>query len=104
MNQATGGVGGLGGNGGNGQGGGIWNGTPNPSTNTPSTLNVRRSTIVGDRADGGAAGVGGSDGQGAGGGIYIIPGGTVCVDQRSVIGGNEASTSDDDVFGEFCFN
>ena len=44
-NQATGGAGGVGGNGGNGQGGGIWNGTPNPSTGTPSTLTIVHSTI-----------------------------------------------------------
>jgi energy-coupling factor transporter ATP-binding protein EcfA2 len=102
-NQAIGGAGGVGGSGGNGQGGGIWNGTPNPSTGAASILTVRGSTIVGNRADGGAAGVGGSDGQGVGGGIYIVPGGTVCVDLATVITDNDASDSDDDVFGNLCF-
>ncbi|HVK15756.1 MAG TPA: hypothetical protein VM533_02345, partial [Fimbriiglobus sp.] len=99
----SGGAGGLGGTGGSGQGGGIWNGTPNPLTGTPSTLTVRRSTIVSNRADGGAAGSGGNAGLGQGGGIYIVPGGTVCVHLFTAIFGNDASTSDDDVFGVLCF-
>jgi hypothetical protein len=38
-----------------------------------------------------------------GGGIYITPGGFVYVDRWTVIDDNEASTSDDDVFGDLCF-
>ena len=52
LNRAVGGAG-DGGNGGNGQGGGIFNGVPNPF-GTPS-LTLRRSLVVFNRADGGAA-------------------------------------------------
>src|SRR5262249_30377419 len=105
QNQATGGAGGLGGSGGNGQGGGIWNGSPDPLRGTPSTLTIVHSTIVNNRADGGAAGSAGSAGRGQGGGIYIVPdvGGTVCVDRVKQITHNHASDSDDDVFGILCF-
>jgi len=92
-----------GGNGGNGQGGGIWNGPPNPLDGTPSTLTVVQSTIINNRADGGAAGSAGSPGFGQGGGIYIVPGGTVCVDLVTDITHNHASTSDEDAFGVLCF-
>jgi hypothetical protein len=34
-----------------------------------------------------------------GGGLYLTPGGTACADVLTVIAGNHASTSDDDVFG-----
>ena len=68
-------------------------------TGTPSTLTILGSTIVNNRANGGAAGVGGSDGQGMGGGIYLTPGSIACADLLTVILGNHASTSDDDVFG-----
>src|SRR5262249_35059372 len=88
VRRARGGGGGVGGNGGNGQGGGIWNGSPNPVGGTPSTLTIDHSTIVNNRADGGAAGSGGSAGLGQGGGIYILPGGTVCVDLVTAITDN----------------
>jgi hypothetical protein len=94
---------GVRGNGGNGQGGGIWIGSPNPLTGTPSTLTVVDSTIVNNRADGGAAGSEGSPGRGQGGGIFIVSGGTVCVDLVTAITDNHASTGDDDVFGVLCF-
>jgi hypothetical protein len=95
QNQAT---GGAGGSGGNGQGGGIWNGTPNPEPGTPSTLTLHRSEVVANRAEGGA-GDGGSDGQGVGGGLYFTPGSIACADALTIIFANQASTSDDDVFG-----
>jgi hypothetical protein len=53
--------------------------------------------IVGNRSDGGDAGAGGSDGQGVGGGVYNL--GTFDLDVASIIVGNHASTSDDNVFG-----
>jgi uncharacterized protein (TIGR03118 family) len=91
-NQATGGAGGTGGNGGNGQGGGIYN-------DATSGLELIATDIVFNRASGGAAGSGGDAGQGVGGGLYLTPGGSACADPRTVIFGNYASTSDDDVFG-----
>jgi hypothetical protein len=97
LNTATGGAGGLGGNGGNGQGGGVFNGGPSP-LGAPS-LTFQTSRIVNNDATGGAAGSGGSDGQGVGGGLYLTPGGVACADLWTAIFANDASTSDDDVFG-----
>jgi hypothetical protein len=56
-------------------------------------------TIDRNHAIGGAAGLGGIDGEGVGGGLYLTPGGVACADLLTVIAGNHASTSDDDVFG-----
>ena len=94
----AGGAGGLGGNGGQGQGGGIFNGGPSP-LGTPS-LTLSRSGVLFNRADAGAAGDGGSAGLGQGGGLYLTSGGVACADLLTVIRANDASTSDDDVFGE----
>ena len=95
-NQAIGGAGGVGGNGGNGLGGGIYN-------DGPSTLEVRGSTITDNQASGGAGGAGGSAGSGVGGGVYFADGGSVCLDLFTSLNifGNFASTSDDDVFGDW---
>jgi hypothetical protein len=48
----------------------------------------------------GAPGTGGAAGQGLGGGLYLQSGGTVTIDDTTVTG-NQASTSDPDVFGTF---
>src|SRR4029077_70067 len=88
---------GDGGDGGNGQGGGIFNGGPN-QTGTPS-LTLQRSLIALNRADGGVAVGGGSAGLGVGGGLYLSPGGVASADPWTMIFANDASTSDDDVFG-----
>ena len=61
------------------------------------TLNASRITF--NLARGGQGDDGGADGQGVGGGVYITPGGTTCADVVTVIAGNHATTSDDDVFG-----
>jgi hypothetical protein len=95
LNQAIGGAGNSG-SGGNGLGGGIFNGVPNPF-GTPR-LTLRRSLVVFNRAVGGAAGGGGTAGRGQGGGLYLAPGGVANADM-TVILFNDASTSDDDVFG-----
>jgi hypothetical protein len=97
LNTATGGAGGLGGNGGNGQGGGAFNDGPSPQ-GAPS-LTLLSSLVTLNRADGGAAGNGGSAGLGQGGGLYLTPGGIACADVGTTIFANDASTSDDDVFG-----
>ena len=91
-NEAGGGAGGLGGNGGNGQGGGAYD-------DATSSLELIATDIVFNQAIGGAAGGGGSAGQGVGGGLYVAPGGVATADKRTVIFGNYATTSDDDVFG-----
>jgi hypothetical protein len=61
-------------------------------------------TLLGDTIDrnhaiGGAAGLGGSDGEGVAGGLYLTAGSVACADVLTVIYGNHATTSDDDVFG-----
>jgi hypothetical protein len=97
LNAATGGAGGLGGNGGAGLGGGIFNAGPSP-LGTPS-LTSQRSLVALNRADGGTAGSGGNAGPGQGGGLYLAPGGLASADPWTLISLNDASTSDDDVFG-----
>lgn len=89
-------IGGAGGNGGNGFGGGIYN-------DGGSILEARGCTIAENQATGGAAGAGSSSGSGIGGGVYFASGGSVCLDAATLdaIFGNVASTSDDDVFGDF---
>jgi hypothetical protein len=96
QNRAIGGAG-DGGNGGNGLGGGVFNGVPSPF-GTPS-VTLQRTVVVLNRAEGGAAGDGGSAGLGVGGGLYLAPGGVASADFVTVILANDASTSDDDVFG-----
>jgi hypothetical protein len=91
-NQAIGGAGAAGGNGGDGYGGGIFE-------DALSKLALTGDTIDRNHAIGGAAGLGGSDGEGVGGGLFITPGGSACADPLTVIFGNHATTSDDDVFG-----
>jgi hypothetical protein len=91
-NQAVGGDALDVGNGGNGLGGGAFN-------DATSSIMFQGSTIVNNDAIGGAAGSGGTDGQGIGGGLYLTPGGIACADLVTVIIGNHASTSSDDVFG-----
>jgi hypothetical protein len=88
----------LGGNGGNGQGGGVFNDGPSP-LGTPS-LTLLGSAVAFNRADGGVAGDGGSAGLGQGGGLYLTPGGVAYADLVTAILANDASTSDDDVFGD----
>ncbi len=98
-NQAIGGAGGAGGSGGNGGagfGGGVYN-------DDRSTLEVHQSRITNNRAIGGVAGDSGSDGSGIGGGLYLAPGGSVCLDAFTIahLFGNDASASDDDMFGDY---
>jgi hypothetical protein len=81
-----------GGNGGNGLGGGVFN-------DGASSVTFQASQIVNNTSIGGTAGSGGAAGQGIGGGLYLTPGGSACADALTVIVGNHASTSDDDVFG-----
>ena len=95
LNRATGGAG-DGGNGGDGQGGGVFNGGAIPIR--PSHLTLQGSLIALNEADGGA-GDGGSAGLGQGGGLYLVPGGLATADAWTLVFANDASTSDDDVFG-----
>src|SRR5262249_21130450 len=100
-NQAHAGAGVAGGNGGNGLGGGIYN--DGRTDFGVSALTVTGSTITLNDAVGGAGDHGGNDGQGIGGGLYLAGGGSVCLDAFSVfqVKHNHASTSNDDLFGEY---
>ena len=55
------------------------------------------SVITHNEADGGTAPAGGTAGLGQGGGVYNA--GTFFLDAASLVEHNEASTSDDNVFG-----
>jgi hypothetical protein len=92
-NQAMGGAAALGGNGGNGLGGAIFNN---------GALTLTDSTVVNNSAAAGAAGAGGSAGLGQGGGLYVDAG-SVFLDQTTLDAfvNNEASTSNNDIFGPF---
>jgi hypothetical protein len=91
-NRAIGGAGGAGGNGGNGLGGGIYE-------DASSTLTLTSARVEHNRAVGGAESHVGSDGAGVGGGLYLAPGGRAAADALTILFGNDASTSADDVFG-----
>jgi hypothetical protein len=86
-NAADGGAGASGGNGGNGDGGGLF-------IDANATATVLTSVIAGNLAEGGA---GSTAGQGVGGGVYNL--GTFYLDSASIIAGNHASTSNDNVYG-----
>ena len=62
----------------------------------PATLTLRNTRVTENQAEGGT---GMTAGNGVGGGLYIVPGGTVYADLLTLIFANDASTSDDDVFG-----
>lgn len=95
FNRAVGGAG-NGGNGGNGLGGGIFNGGSSPSS--ASSVTLRWSLIALNRAVGGTAS-GGSVGLGKGGGLFLTSGGVAYADLLVTLFANDASTSDDDLFG-----
>jgi hypothetical protein len=92
-NMALGGDGSAG-SGGNGLGGGIFVGQT-------AVLTVTGSTITGNEALGGTGAASFHDGKGQGGGIFLATGADVCIDVATIITGNHASTSDDDVFGVY---
>lgn len=77
------------GNGGDGLGGGL-------AVFGRSTASVTASTIVANTARGGAPNAAGYPGHGIGGGTYAT--GTITLDAATVIAGNHASTSDNDVY------
>jgi hypothetical protein len=94
-NLASGGAGGKRANGGNGLGGGLF-------VAAGTSAEIEQSSFLQNQALGGAGGkAGGSDGQGVGGGIYIEPLALVCLDTKTKVKHNTASTSNDDIFGTF---
>jgi len=93
-NVVQGGNGGfLDGNGGNGQGGGVF-------ADKGTNVMMLQTTVSGNEADGGFASfLGTSDGKGQGGGVYVSTTATVRDDLPALISGNNATTSNNDVFG-----
>jgi hypothetical protein len=76
------------GDGGNALGGGLY-------VDPGATLNLTASSVTGNTANGGEEGSGGNDGQGWGGGVYNVGAFTSV---STVIRGNHASTSDNDIY------
>lgn len=97
LNRAVGGMS-AGGTSGDGLGGGVYNGQAiNPAFGT-TALSLNNTVVAFDRAEGGAATAGGTSGAGVDGGVYVAPGG-IAFAFRTPVFANDASTSDDDVFG-----
>jgi outer membrane lipase/esterase len=93
LNSAIGGDRFSDGSGGDALGGGIYDGPG-------SGLDLRRSIIVGNTAQGGAGTTRCRNGKGQGGGVYLAAGSNAH-SQSNFIGMNSASTSGDNVFGNF---
>jgi hypothetical protein len=87
-NVAQGGQGTPGGNGGNGFGGGFYN-------DGTSMLTLQHELVTANLALGGNAGAGGTNGEGIGGGVYNL--GAFSFDVFTIILGNHASTSNDNI-------
>jgi hypothetical protein len=91
-----------GGNGGDGFGGGIY-------AAANATVSLRGTTVTQNQATGGTGGSApkglpkGADGVGRGGGLYLVPTASAGLDAftQANTGGNTASTSDNDIFGNF---
>ena len=81
-------------------------GTPTAATDSAAASYVgaagaaalSNTSIIADVAIGGFAGFGGSGGQGIGGGLYVATGGSVTLEKSLVIG-NWASTSHNNIYG-----
>ncbi len=72
-------------------------------TSLGGTLSLSDVLVVGNRAQGGNAGGGataGTAGQGIGGGLYLGTGGTATL-KKTVVMGNHASTSNNDIYGTY---
>ncbi len=62
------------------------------------TLALSNSLVIGNLAQGGDAGSGGTAGQGKGGGLYLATGSTTTLN-KTIVAGNRASTSNNDIYG-----
>ncbi len=90
INQALGGNGGTGmTSGGAGLGGGLY-------IAIGTLASLTGASVIGNQADGGSGNGGGADGLGVGGGVYDL--GDLITDIATVIAGNHASTSNNNVF------
>jgi hypothetical protein len=90
-NTVQGGTAGSGAVGGDSLGGGLFVGS--------GTATLKGVLVVGNQAQGGAEGQGTTTGQGLGGGVYVDPSASVTADMQTLIVGNQASKSNNDVWG-----
>jgi hypothetical protein len=90
-NVAQGGTAGASYIGGDALGGGIFVGS--------GTATLTGVMVSGNQAQGGVDGQGNPSGRGLGGGVYVDPSASVTADTATLIAGNQASKSDNDVWG-----
>jgi hypothetical protein len=55
--------------------------------------------VSGNQAQGGTDGNGNTTGQGLGGGVYVDPSASATMDMQTLIAGNQASMSNNDLWG-----
>ena len=77
--------------GGEGLGGGIFVGS--------GTAMLQGVLVSGNQAQGGVDSQGNTTGNGLGGGVYVDPSASATEDMQTLITGNQASTSNNDVWG-----
>ena len=77
--------------GGDGLGGGLYAGS--------GTVVLDADLVSGNQAQGGIDSQGNTSGQGVGGGVYVDPSGSATMDLQTLIAGNQASKSNNDVWG-----
>ena len=90
-NVAQGGTEGSSAVGGDGLGGGIFVGS--------GTAMLQGVLVSGNQAQGGVDSQGNTTGNGLGGGVYVDPSASATMDMQTLIAGNQASKSDNDVWG-----
>jgi hypothetical protein len=90
-NMAQGGTQGSSAQGGDGLGGGLFVGS--------GTAMLQGVLVSGNQAQGGTDSNGNTTGQGLGGGVYVDPSASATADMATFIAGNQASTSNNDVWG-----
>jgi hypothetical protein len=90
-NTAQGGTAGSSFVGGDGLGGGLFVGG--------GTMALKAVLVSGNQAQGGAGSQGNPDGRGLAGGVYVDPSASATMDTATLIAGNRASKSDNDVWG-----
>jgi hypothetical protein len=90
-NLTQGGTSGSGPQGGDGLGGGIFVGS--------GTVMLEAVLVNGNQSQGGADSQQNTTGNGLGGGVYVDPSATVTADMETVIAGNQATKSNNDIWG-----
>ena len=103
--DGKGGKGGSSGTGGDGLGGAIYNAGPYDQYGESlpgATLSLTSAIVLGNLAQGGDTANGGTGGQGIGGGLYLAIGSTTTL-SKTLVTGNFASTSNNNIYGTYTF-